>query len=117
MNLKALYKAENIILIGLKSDFQELCVLDGLVIEVDLEKRKIISEPVSGLKKLKTGSYIPIRQYEKKEYSRIIELKLKKKLIRKIEETLIEPPRESIDSLTWIPDRLGGNAVNLSDSL
>ena len=33
MNLKPLYKAENYILVGLKSDFQELCVLDGLVVE------------------------------------------------------------------------------------
>lgn len=110
MNLKPLYRTDNSILIGLKSDFTEVCVLDGLVVEIDLEGKKILSGPESGLRKLKSGSYKPIRQHEKKEYARVIEKKLKRRLIRKIEEELIYPARESIDTLTWIPDRLAGNS-------
>lgn len=109
MNLKPLYRTDSRILIGLESDFTELCVLDGLVVEIDLEGKKVLGDPVSGLKKLKTGSYTPIRQSEKRDYSRLVERKLKKKLIRKIRETLEVPPKASIESLVWIPDRLGGN--------
>lgn len=109
MNLKPLYRTDSRILIGLESDFKELCVLDGLVIEVDLEGKKKLSGPESGLRKLKSGNYKPIRQHEKKEYVRVIERKLKRKLIKKIEEELISPAQDSIDTLSWIPDRLAGN--------
>ena len=112
MNLKPLYKAENNILIGLKSDFQELCVIDGLVVEVDIEGKKILSEPVSGLHKLKAGNYTPIRQREKKEYARMIERRLKRKLLKKIEEKLAYPAKEAVESLVWVPERLGGNGVS-----
>ena len=106
MNLKPLSRAENFILIGLKSDFRELCVIDGLVIEVDIAGKKLVGEPISGLKKLKTREFTPIRPHEKREYTRLIEKKLKKKLIKRIEEKLAEPPQESIQTLSWIPDRL-----------
>jgi hypothetical protein len=106
MKLKPLYRAENIILIGLKSDFEELCVIDGLVIEVDMVGKTLVGEPISGLQKLKTRDFTPIRQHEKREYTRMIEKKLKKKLIKRIEEKLVEPPQESIRTLSWIPDRL-----------
>ena len=109
MNLKPLYKSQNNILIGLKSDFRELCVIDGLVVEVDIEGKRILSEPVSGLQKLKAGSYTPIRQQEKKEYARMIERKLKRKTLKKIEEKLVDPPKQSVESLAWIPERLGGH--------
>lgn len=111
MNLKPLYRIENRILIGLESDFQELCVLDGLVIEVDLEGKKKLSGPESGLLKLKSGDYKPIRQHEKKQYARALEKKLKRKLIRKIEEELSYPDRESIATLSWVPDRLDNSNV------
>ena len=106
MNLKPLYRTDNRILLGLESDFSELCVLDGLVIEVDLEGRKKLSGPESGLKKLKSDDYQPIRQHEKKEYARALEKRLKRKLLKKLEEELSYPDRESIATLSWIPDRL-----------
>ncbi|GEM_PF-2345703 len=112
MNLKPLYRIENRILIGLESDFRELCVLDGLVVELDIEGKKILSGPVSGLSKLKSESFKPIRQHEKKEYARAIERKFKRRLIKKIEEELISPDSESIKTLSWIPDRLA-DRVNI----
>lgn len=106
MVLKPLYRSDNRILVGLMKDFQELCVLDGLVVEVDLSNGTSVSSPAGGISLLKKGSYIPIRQHEKAEYSKIISKKLKKKIIRKIEAELESPPSESISTLVWIPDRL-----------
>ena len=72
MILKPLYRSDNRILVGLMKDFQELCVLDGLVVEVDLSNGTSVSSPAGGISLLKKGSYIPIRQHEKAEYSKII---------------------------------------------
>ena len=109
VKLKPLYRSENNFLVGLAADFKELCVLDGLVVEVDIDSKKIIGDPVSGFSKLQSGEYTPIRQSEKKEYSKLIERKLKKRLIRKIEEELEAPDDIALNSLIWRPDRLGGN--------
>ncbi len=112
MRIKPLYKSDNRLLVGLSKDFSELCVLDGLVVEVDLEKKTIVSGPEGGLNKLRKGSYIPIRQTEKREFIRILEKKLKRKALKRIEEDLESPSLESIGTLVWIPDRLGGNGTS-----
>lgn len=109
MNLKPLYRNESRILLGLVDDFAELCVLDGLVVEVDVDSKRVLGDPYSGFRKLQSGSYTPIRQHEKKEYCRLVERKLRKKIIRSIEEKLERPPTEAISSLTWVPQRLGGS--------
>ena len=112
MTIKPLYRSENKLLVGLSKDFPELCVLDGLVVEIDLDNKKIVSSPAGGLQKLKKGSYIPIRQSEKREYCKLLAKRLKKKLIKKIEEDLESPPSDAIKTLVWIPDRLAGNGSN-----
>ena len=106
MGIKPLYRLESRLLVGLTKDFSELCVLDGLVIEVDLEKKKVVSGPEGGLNKIRSGAYIAIRQKEKKEYCKILERKLRKKALKKIETDLESPTKESIETLVWIPDRL-----------
>ena len=80
------------------------------MVEVDLDRKVVSSEPESGVRKLKEGSFVPIRKNEKKEYSRVIEKKFKRKLIRQIEMDLLSPSQQSIDSLIWIPERLGGQS-------
>jgi len=109
MGIKPLYKSDNLLLVGLSKDFSELCVLDGLVVEVDLLKKKIISGPEGGLNKLRKGAYTAIRQAEKREFTKILVKNLKKKAIKKIEQDLESPSKASIETLVWIPDRLGGN--------
>ena len=109
MNLKPLYRSDDCVLVGLNVDFQDLCVLDGLVVEVDLNGKKLLGNAESGLRKLRSRKYTPIRQEEKKEYTRLLERRLKRKLIRRIEEILEFPEKESVDTLAWIPDRLSGN--------
>ena len=106
MKLKPLYISDGIILVGLLEDFDELCVLDGLVVEIDLNKGKALSDPVSGLSLLKRKSFTPIRQHEKHDYTRMISRKLKRRTLRKIEEDLETPPESAIESLSWIPERL-----------
>jgi hypothetical protein len=111
MTLKPLYRSENRILVGLMKDFQELCVLDGLVIEIDLGNGTSVSPPAGGISILKKGSYIPIRQHEKSEYSKIISRKLKKRTLRKIIADLESPPSESIETLVWVPERLSTSST------
>lgn len=111
MTLKPLYKFGNIVLVGLDKDFHEVCVLDGLVIEIDLEKRQALDSPRGGLNLLKNGSYIPIRKDEKSDYIRMLQKRLKRKQLRKIEEELEYPSKEAIETLQWLPERLdNGNA-------
>ena len=106
MTLKPLYKLGSKVLVGLDKDFYEVCVLDGLVIEVDLDARQPLTSAGSGLYLLKHSSYTPIRKNEKSEYIRLLRKKLKKKQLRKIEEELEFPSREAVESLQWVPERL-----------
>lgn len=113
MTIKPLYRSENRLLVGLSKDFTELCVIDGLVVEIDLDKKKVISSPEGGLQKLRGGTYIPIRQNEKKEYCKILLKRIRRKALKRVEEELESPPQDSIKTLVWIPERLGGNGNDL----
>ncbi len=106
MKIKPLYKSDSKILVGLEDDFQELCVLDGLVMSIDLQDRKIVHPPWSGQKILMGGDYAPIMIHQKNDYRQKIKKSLKKKMIADIEKQLKHPPEEAVDSLIWKPDRL-----------
>ncbi len=106
MNIKPLYKSDSKILVGLEDDFQELCVLDGLVMSIDLQDKKIVHPPWSGQKILMEGDYTPIMIHQKNDYRQKIKKSLKKKMIANIEKQLKYPPEEAVYSLIWKPDRL-----------
>lgn len=106
MNIKPLYKSDSIILVGLEDDFQELCVLDGLVMSIDLQDKKIVHPPWSGQKILMEGDYTPIMIHQKNDFRQKIKKRLKKKMIADIEKQLKHPPEKAVDSLIWKPDRL-----------
>jgi len=106
MNIKPLYKSDSKIIVGLEDDFQELCVLDGLVMSIDLQDKKIVHPPWSGQKILMEGDYTPIMIHQKNDYRQKIKKSLKKKMIANIEKQLKYPPEEAVYSLIWKPDRL-----------
>ncbi|MBN1387234.1 MAG: hypothetical protein JW965_02235 [Bacteroidales bacterium] len=106
MNIKPLYKSERVILVGLEDDFQEVCVLDGLVMSIDLRDKKIIHPPWSGQKILKEGYYTPIMIHQKNDYRQKIKQSLKRRMINDIEKQLKHPPEEAVNSLIWKPERL-----------
>ncbi|MEA1887992.1 MAG: hypothetical protein U9N72_12365 [Bacteroidota bacterium] len=106
MNIKPLYKSDNEVLVGLNDDFRELCVLDGLVMSIDLKDKKIVHPPCSGQKLLMEKNYSAIMIDQKEKYRQKIKKSLKKRTIADIENQLINPPQEAVDSLIWKPDRL-----------
>ncbi len=106
MNIKPLYKSNREVLVGLEDDFRELCVLDGLVISIDLKNRKIVHPPWSGQKVLLEGDYTPIMIHQKNDFRQKIKRSLKRKMINDIENQLKNPPEEAVNSLIWKPDRL-----------
>jgi len=106
MNIKPLYKSDRKILVGLEDDFRELCVLDGIVIGIDLEGRKIVQAPWSGQKILMEGGYTAILIHQKNDYRSKIKKSLKRRMIADIENQLKHPPDEAVDSLIWKSDRL-----------
>ena len=106
MKIKPLYKDDNNVLVGLESDFPEVCVIDGLVVEIDLQSKRILNHPWSGQKKLKHRTYSPIRKEEKAEYRKRVERSLKRKGIKQVLEMLMNPTTDQVQSLIWIPDRL-----------
>lgn len=106
MNIKPLYKSDNEILVGLNDDFRELCVLDGIVMSVDLKDKKIVHPPCSGQKLLMEGNYTPIMVDQKDKYRQKIKKNLKKRMITDIEKQLEHPPQEAVNSLIWKPERL-----------
>ena len=107
MNIKPLYKSDSKILVGLDDDFKEVCVIDGLVICIDLENKKIVHPPWSGQKILMKGDYRPIMTHQKNIYRQKIRKALKKRIIADIEKQLKHPPLEAVGSLIWKPERLG----------
>ncbi|MDZ7738557.1 MAG: hypothetical protein U5K32_05715 [Bacteroidales bacterium] len=106
MNIKPLYKSDMVILVGLDDDFIEPCVLDGLVIAIDLDNKEIFQSPWSGQKILREGDFTPILSHQKDEYSKRIKKSLKKRMIADIEKKLKHPSQEAVDSLIWKPARL-----------
>jgi hypothetical protein len=109
MNIKPLYRSDSKILVGLEDDFRELCVLDGIVMSIDLQDKKVIHPPWSGQKILKDGDYIPIMIHQKNDYRQKIKKSLKRKMIHDIEKQLQHPPEEAVNSLIWKPERLNMN--------
>lgn len=109
MSIKPLYRFDNKILVGLEVDFRELCVIDGLVVELDLDDKNILHHPWSGQKKLRLGIYSPIRNEHKIEIKRRIERKFRRKIVNQIIDMLTNPTGEQIESLIWKPDRLNGS--------
>ncbi|MDT8401093.1 MAG: hypothetical protein RQ743_05310 [Bacteroidales bacterium] len=106
MNIKPLYKSDNKILVGLDDDFREVCLLDGLVMIIDLDRREAVHPPWSGQKILTEGNYTPIMTHQKDKYRKKIKKAFKKRKIAEIEKQLKSPTREAIDSLIWKPERL-----------
>ncbi len=106
--LVPLYLHGGKILIGLKEDYFEDTVTDGLYIEVDLETQNITGIPWSGQKMMKyNGAYVvAIDKSERGNYLHIIENKLDHTTVRKIVDLLQYPPAESVQSLIWKPERL-----------
>ncbi len=111
MNVKPLYKSDNLVLVGLEDDFREPCVLDGLVSVIDLRERKILQSPWSGQKILREGGFTPILFHQKDEYRKKIKKSLKKRMIADIEKQLKCPSQEAVNSLIWKPSRLVENTM------
>jgi len=106
MNIKPLYSSDSKVLVGLEDDFRELCVLDGLVMSIDLERKKIIREPWSGQKLLLEEDYTPILIKQKNTYRQKIRKAFRRKKIAEMEKQLRNPSEEAIKSLIWKPERL-----------
>lgn len=106
MKLIPLYRFESKILIGLKEDYIQSTVKDGLVIEIDMEKKQIITNPWSGQKKLKFGYYYPLNENEKQVLIKEIRELFSEAIINEMLNMLLNPSKEAIDSLIWIPERL-----------
>ncbi len=116
MNIKPLYKNDSEILVGLEEDFTEVCILDGLVISLDLKERKQKGKPWSGQKVLRNGKYTPILINQKNEYRQMIRKTFRKRFLADIKKQLISPPAEAVKSLIWKPDRLRINDTEEGDS-
>ena len=106
MNIIPLYKFSSHILVGLDIDFPTDKVTDSLVVEIDIQEKKIVNQPWSGQKKLKFGEYEVIKAFERTRYIDLITESLGKNMIIEIIDILLYPSDESINSLVWIPDRL-----------
>jgi len=111
MNLIPLYKINNRFLLGLDIDYPEDKVTDGLVIEIDINEKRIVNPPWSGQKKLKFGYYDAIEESERSFYLDIISTTLGKNMIIEIIDNLLYPDKKAIESLVWTPDRLKNNNV------
>jgi hypothetical protein len=106
MEIIPLYKFSSHILVGLDIDFPMEKVTDCLVVEIDIQEKKIVNQPWSGQKKLKFGEYEVIKASERTRYIDLITESLGKNMIIEIIDILLYPSDESIDSLVWTPARL-----------
>ena len=106
MKIIPLYRFENIILVGLESDYQNEENVDSLVTKINLRTKKIDYPAWSGQKMLKFGYYFPIDKNERSSIYDLIKSKLGEEVINEIENILLFPSKEAIDSLIWIPERL-----------
>lgn len=106
MNIIPLYKADSLILVGLDIDLPTEKNEDILVVEINIQYKKIENKPWSGLKMLKFGSYDAVPVSERKTLTDQITEGLGKNMIIEIIDMLLYPTQESINSLVWIPERL-----------
>jgi hypothetical protein len=106
MKIIPLYRYENIFLVGLESDSHDEKNLDGLVSKIDLKRKKIEYPAWSIQKMLKFGYYFPIPASERQSMYDLIINELGEDLVNQIEDKLLFPSQEAIDSLIWVPERL-----------
>ncbi|MBS0011760.1 MAG: hypothetical protein KFF49_10150 [Bacteroidales bacterium] len=104
--MKPLYKSGNEIMVGLDDDFSEVCLPDGLVMIIDLERKRVIHPPWSGHKLLMKGNYDPIMTDQKNKYRQKLRRALRKRKLAEIEKQLRWPGEEAVNSLIWKPERL-----------
>ncbi len=106
MDIFPIYRFDSIILVGLDIDFPTKVVKDSLVVEIDIETKRIVNPPWSYQKKLKFGYYNWISDSERESCKNLIRECLSIKTIGEVIDALQFPSQESIDSLIWIPERL-----------
>ena len=106
MKIVPLYRYEDIFLVGLVSDSHDEKNLDGLVSKINLGRKKIEYPAWSIQKMLKFGYYYWIDVSERQSLYDLIINELGEDLVNQIEEKLLFPSQEAIDSLIWIPKRL-----------
>jgi hypothetical protein len=106
-----LYRRFNDILIGLAEDYPEV-VEDGLVVMVDLEKREIVGQPTSGQRIIKHGYWDAIEVNERQQVLKQVYESFGVLRVNEIIDLLLNPPKGSIQSLLWKPERLRGEATN-----
>ena len=106
MKIIPLYRYESIFLVGIESDYQDKETNDGLVATINLRTKKIDCQAWSGQKMLKFGYYFPIDKSERSSIYDLIKSELGEDVINQIENMLLFPSQEAIDSLIWIPERL-----------
>lgn len=104
--LTPLYKYKSRLLIGFKDDYIQSNVNDGLVLEIDIEEKRIVNKPWSGQKKLKFGYYYPVQEEEKQELMITIQEAFDEFVIIEMIDLLFNPSEEAIESLIWLPERL-----------
>ena len=100
-----LYRRHNDILMGLTEDYLDV-VEDGLVLLVDLEKREIVGQPSSGQRIIKHGYWDPIERDERQLVLNQLYESFGTLRVNEIIDLLLNPPKESIQSLLWKPERL-----------
>lgn len=106
-----LYRRHNDILIGLAEDYPEV-VADGLVVMINLENKKIIGQPSSGQRIVKHGYWDVIEKDERQQVMKLMDESLEASVINEIIDLLLNPPKDSIQSLLWKPERLRGDEFN-----
>lgn len=100
-----LYRRFNDILIGLTEDYPTV-VEDGLVVMVDLDKKEIIGQPTSGQRIIKHGYWDAIEGNERQLILRQVYDSFGALRVNEIIDLLLSPPKESVQSLLWKPERL-----------
>ena len=100
-----LYSRHNDILIGLTEDYLTV-VDDGLVVMIDLEKKEIIGQPTSGQRIIKHGYWDAIEVNERQQVLQQVYESFGALRVNEIMDLLLNPPRESVQSLLWKPERL-----------
>ena len=107
MYIFPVYRFESLVLLGLDIDYSgNIKVKDGLVIELNLKDKTLVSPPWSGQKKLKFGFYDAVKESERIGLIKEIHSAFGKEKISSFTEMLLHPSEEAINSLIWIPDRL-----------
>lgn len=99
-----LYKRGNDILVGLTEDYTEI-VDDGLALMVNLDRKEIIGQPYSGQRIIKHGYWDAINEGERQLVLKQLFESFGSVRVNEIMDLLLHPPKESIQSLLWKPER------------